>query len=174
MKNENKKNFKIFFSSGFTLIELLAAVAIFGVTMAAVLGIFMNAIKQQQIIFAKQGVADNALYVMEFVIKELRMAQSIDPGSKNNNFTSMTFTNSSGETIIYSLSGSQFARKRGTDAARPISSSEIGICDLNFSINNWDAAHAPRITVFMKVVKGICASPQTALDMQATVSPRLY
>lgn len=174
MKNENKKNFKIFFSSGFTLVELLMAVTIFGIVMTAVSGILLNAVRQQRIVLAKQGVDDNALYAMEFMIKELRMAKSIaTPGG---NGSTVTFGNSAGSSITYSLSNGNIMRNDVTLATgdQPISSGEITISSLNFNINSWDSTHAPRVTIFMRAQKATSPSSQTALEMQSTVSPRFY
>lgn len=161
-------------SGGFTLVELLAAVAIFGLIMAAVSGIFMNAVNEEQIMLAKQGVDDNAMYAMEFMIKELRMAKSIaTPGG---NGSTVAFGNSAGSSVTYSLANGKIIRNDATLATgdQPISSDDITISSLNFSLNSWDSAHAPRVTIFMRVQKAISSSSQTTLEMQSTVSPRLY
>lgn len=177
MKNNYKEKNILKLSSGFTLVEVLTAITIFGAIMIAVSGIFTNAIKQQKIILAKQSVADNALYAMEFMVKELRMAKEITTVNSNN--STVVFKNSENISTTYSLmdtdgdGNKEVVRNSGT-GDQPISSDEIGICSLNFNVNDWGAADAPRITVFMKVVKGTCVSPQTSLEMQSTVSPRLY
>jgi len=161
-------------SSGFTLVELLAAITIFSLVMTAVFGIFINAIKDQRIILAKQAVDDNALYAMESITKELRMAVSIaTPGG---NASSIAFGNSAGDSIAYSLSNGQIMRNDTTLATgnQPVSSSEITISSLNFNVNNWDSTHAPRITIFMRAQEATSSSSQATLEIQSTVSPRLY
>jgi prepilin-type N-terminal cleavage/methylation domain-containing protein len=182
MKIENKKNFKTSYSSGFTLIELLAAVAIFSIVMIAVSGIFINAIKEQKIILAKQSIADNSRYAMDFMLKELRMARDISSSSKNGNFSSLTFTSSNCDPVCHDITYSfDGANKRITrndltagTGVRTISSDEITVSSLNFNINDWGAARAPRITIFMKVEKAISASSQAALELQSTITPRIY
>jgi prepilin-type N-terminal cleavage/methylation domain-containing protein len=174
MKNNYKKKHIIQFSSGFTLVELLAAIAIFGVIMVAVSGIFMNAIREQRIALARQNVADNALYAMEFMIKELRMARSIaTPGG---NGSVLVFENSAGSSVTYSLVGDKITRNDAVSATgdQPISSGEIVISDLNFNVNAWDAAHAPRVTIFMRAQKAISPFSQTSLEMQSTAALRMY
>lgn len=174
MKNNYKEKNILKLSRGFTLIELLTAVAIFGLIMVTLSGIFMNAIKQQRIILAKQGIADNALYTMEFMLKELRMAKSITTAGGNG--STVTFENSVGSSITYSLSGGKITRNDATliTNAQPISSGDITVSSLNFNINSWDAAHAPRVTIFMRVQKATSSSSEVALEMQSTVALRMY
>jgi len=174
MKNNYNEQHILKSSFGFTLVELLVAITIFGVVMIMISGILINAIREQRIVLAKQAIGDNALYTMESVIKELRMAKLITTTAGNGN--NLTFGNSAGDSITYSLSNGQIMRNDATLATgnQPVSSNEITISGLNFSVNNWDSTHAPRITIFMRAQEATSSSSQTSLEIQTTVSPRLY
>lgn len=163
-KNQNEK--------GATLAELLIAATVLSIAMAIVSAMFVNSIKEQQKIIAKQNITDNARYITEFMVKEIRMARSIDSGSKDGIFSTITFTNSFGE-VTYSLSGNAILRKSGS-GDQPISSDEISVSALTFSINNWGSLIAPRITIFIKTETPASASQKAAAELQTSVSPRIY
>ncbi|MBU4141964.1 prepilin-type N-terminal cleavage/methylation domain-containing protein, partial [Patescibacteria group bacterium] len=159
---------KIQNEKGISLVELVVAVSIFSLVMIAATGIFISAIKAQKAIIAKQNVANNMRYAMEFMAKEIRMAQvdNTDPtltfndgaGNPFNNGddSTISFFISSGNQIKYSLFGNKILRTNLTtadtaDDDQSISSNEVSITGLNFKINNWNltAGPAPLITIFM-------------------------
>lgn len=161
---------------GVSLIELVAAVAIFSLVATVASGIFINAIKAQKAISAKQNVAENLRYAMEFMVKELRMAKAIDISSKNGVFNTIKFNNSASPVheIIYSLSGDVIKKEdvTGGMGAQPISSGEVSITSLDFMINNWDSSAAPFITILIKAKAKSGAGKEA--ELQAGVSPRIY
>ncbi|MBU3965337.1 prepilin-type N-terminal cleavage/methylation domain-containing protein [Patescibacteria group bacterium] len=164
-KNQNEK--------GVTLVELLIAVTVLSIAMAIASSMFANSMKEQQKIIAKQNVTDNSRYITEFMIKEIRMARSIDSGSKNGIFSAITFTNSSGNAVTYSLSGNTILRNSGS-GDQPISSGEISVSALTFSINNWGPTVAPRVTIFIKAETPASVAQRASAELQASVSPRIY
>lgn len=164
-KNLNEK--------GVTLVELLIAVVVLSIAMVIASSMFANSIKEQQKIFAKQNTTDNSRYITEVMIKEIRMAKAIDSGSKNGIFSSIAFTNSSGGAVAYSLSGNAILRNGGS-GDQPISSSEISVSALTFSINNWSSSVAPRVTIFIKAETPASAPQKASAELQASVSPRIY
>lgn len=164
-KNLNEK--------GMTLVELLIAVVVLSIAMAIASSMFANSIKEQQKIFAKQNVTDNARYITEFMIKEIRMAKAIDSGSKNGIFPSIAFTNSSGAAVTYSFSGNAILRNSGS-GDQPISSSEISVSALTFNINNWSSSVAPRVTIFIKAETPASFPQKASAELQTSISPRIY
>lgn len=164
-KNQNEK--------GVTLVELLIAVTVLSIAMAIASSMFANSMKEQQKIIAKQNVTDNSRYITEFMIKEIRMAKAIDPASKNGIFSTITFTNSSGSAVTYSLSGNTILRNGGS-GDQPISSNEISVSALTFSVNNWGSSVAPRVTIFIKTESLSSASQRAVAELQASTSPRIY
>ncbi len=164
-KNQSEK--------GVTLVELLIAVTVLSIAMAITSSMFANSMKEQQKIIAKQNVTDNSRYITEFIVKELRMAKAIDPVSKNGIFSTITFTNSSGSAVTYYLSGNTILRNGGS-GDQPISSNEISVSALTFSVNNWGSTVAPRVTIFIKAESLPSASQKAVAELQASVSPRIY
>lgn len=186
-------------SRGTTIIELLVAVAIFSITMAEVANIFANAVRNQKRIIERKDLLDNTRYAMEFMTKELRMAQvnsantaltfKIDSVNAFNNedFSSaIIFANSSGDTVKYFLSGSKIMRNAVNALAVPpldtgdqeVSSPEIKITRLDFLINTWkleglplSSLTAPTITIFIKAEN---LTSTSSLNLQSVVTPRLY
>jgi prepilin-type N-terminal cleavage/methylation domain-containing protein len=65
-------------SKGVSLIEMLAAVAIFAITIGAISGIFISAIRTQRRILANQELLDRTSYILEYMGRALRMAQKDD------------------------------------------------------------------------------------------------
>lgn len=188
---------------GISLVELVVAVSIFSLVMIAATGIFISAMKAQKVIIAKQNIANNMRYVIEFMTKEIRMAQvdtdilsldmTFNDGSGNpfNNSlsSSLSFINYGGEQIKYYLYtetdvGGDIIKSEvrrtnittpGTaDDNQPISSNEVFITDLKFTINGWDLTNgpAPLITIFMKAkaINGMGGE----VELQTSISPRTY
>lgn len=180
IKNRKKPDHS--FSSGFSLVELLVAIAIFSIVITAILGVFITIIKEQKIILGRQEIADNARYAMEFMSKELRMANSIT--NNGGNFPSLTFTNSNCDSnavcheIIYSLDNGKIMRKDTylgvTKGNQAISSDKITISKLSFLVNGWSLTEAPRVTIVIKGEKTVYSAQKVFLDLQSTISPRLY
>jgi len=183
---------KINNEKGLGFVELVVAVSIFSMVVIAASGIFINVIKAQRAIIFKQGVTDNLRYAMEYMAKELRMAQkdSANPDLTFNNgdgssvknaiATKIFFKNGFDETIIYEFDSVNQKILRndlsGGDGSQPISSDEILITSLNFFINNWSftsgGGAAPLITIFIKGKAKNGAGNE--IEMQTSVSPRIY
>lgn len=189
---KNVFNGKRKISRGTTIIELLVAVAIFSITMAEVANIFANAVRNQKRIIERKDLLDNTRYAMEFITKELRMAQvnsantaltfkidNVNPFNNEDFSSTVVFTNSSGETVEYYLSGSKIMRHVSAPAdtgAQEVSSPEIKIARLDFLINTWKLDQAPplaapTITIFIKAEN---LTSTSSLDLQSVVTPRLY
>lgn len=62
-------------NKGVSLIEMLVAVAIFAITVGAISGIFVSAIRTQRRVLATQELLDQTSYVLEYMGRALRMAR---------------------------------------------------------------------------------------------------
>jgi prepilin-type N-terminal cleavage/methylation domain-containing protein len=84
MKQCNNETIK---QRGVSLIEMLAAVAVFAITVGAISGIFISAVRSQRRILANQELLDRTSYVLEYMGRALRMARKDDidygDGAKN-------------------------------------------------------------------------------------------
>lgn len=186
---------KIKNEKGISLVELVVAVAVFSLVVTVASGIFINAMKAQKEIMAKQSIADDLRYDADFMLKELRMAQanpsdatltfSDGAGNPLNANTSppssvIYFFNSSGNNIAYSLVGSNIMREDISNAtgAQSISSGAVEITSLSFILNNWNltkgapGAASPLITVLItaRAKSGVGGD----IELQTSVSPRIY
>lgn len=186
---------KIQNEKGISLVELVVAVSIFSLVMITASGIFINALKAQKMIVAKQNVADNLRYAMEFMVKEMRMAQAdtVNPDLtfndgaavpatvKNGRFSKISFKNMSSSSIVYDFDSVSNKILRndigGAGGAQAISSDEVLITDLKFTVNNWNlttgpAAVAPLVTILIKAKAKSGAGGE--IELQTSVSPRIY
>lgn len=172
---------------GISLVELVVAVSIFSLVMLAATGIFINAMKAQKAIIAKQNVAENMRYMMEFMAKEIRMAQvptdadlTFNDGDGNQfiggSSSTISFFISGGDQIKYFLSGNKVLRTNMTAASgdQPVSSDEISVTGLSFKINNWNISGgpAPLITIFMKAKAKNGVGGE--VELQTSIAPRTY
>jgi len=62
-------------NKGESLIEMLVAVTIFAITIGAISGIFISAVRTQRRVLATQELLDQTSYVMEYMGRALRMAK---------------------------------------------------------------------------------------------------
>jgi len=62
-------------NKGVTLIEMLVAVAIFSITVGAISGLFISAIRSQRKVLATQELLDQTSYVLEYMSRAMRMAR---------------------------------------------------------------------------------------------------
>ena len=63
---------------GFTLIEMMITVLIFSVIVAAVIGVFVSAIRIQRYNLTYQQLLDQTSYAMEYMSRAIRMAVKED------------------------------------------------------------------------------------------------
>lgn len=189
---------KIQNEKGVSLVELVVAVAIFSLVVTIASGIFINAIKAQKMIIAKQNVASDLRYSADFMLKELRMAQAhptdvtltFSDGNGNQlnagttpSSSTLSFYNSNGDNIVYALSGTEIKRSNLTTATltdddQSVSSTGVQITGLSFILNDWDLTRgvatstAPLITF---VIRARAASGTGGeAEFQTSVSPRIY
>lgn len=173
---------------GVSLVELMISVAIFSMVAITASGVFINAMKAQKSMIVKQNVTDNLRYALEFMVKELRMAQenatptlTFNNGAgvqiKNDAFPGISFVNGSGKTIIYALNGGIITRNNTTDAtgAQSVSSNEAEITGLSFILNDWNLSaggQAPLVTILIKAKSRSGVGGE--MEIQTSVSPRIY
>jgi len=79
MVTKNRENLLLekesYANKGVSLIEMLAAVAVFAITIGAISGIFISAVRSQRRILATQELLDQTSYVLEYMGRALRMAR---------------------------------------------------------------------------------------------------
>jgi len=98
-KNKNK---------GFTLIELLVALGIFSMIMIGTTSVALSVMKSQRKAFSLQVVQESGRYILESMIKEIRMG--VVNSSQGSGLSSLDITNSNGESVIYRFQGNTIKR----------------------------------------------------------------
>lgn len=84
-------------NKGLTLVELLVSIAIFGVLIVGLIGMFVSAINAQESVLQNQEILNQGSYVMEYMDRSIRMALRDDgtasgstpggcTGTANNNY----------------------------------------------------------------------------------------
>jgi len=162
-------------SRGVTLLELLVAIAIFAVVITLVVTLFTTALKGQRRAVALQNVQDNARFLLDFMVKELRMS-TINSASQD----SLDITRSDGVEVTYLFSGGDLQRTVAGDAASSgtINSQEV-IVTGNFFVTGITGGPGgdnlqPKITIVLKVeTSGEKGEEKAAINVQATLSQRV-
>lgn len=163
---QNNKN------SGFTIIEMMASLAIFIVVSVTAVSIFITSVKEQRRAFIVQDLQDNARFIMELMVKEIRMSQAInEPGRpfNGNMVDRLEILNQSDEVITYNFDdvGGEITRNN-----KAISSTKIKVAG-SFSVINKDK-YQPRVTIKMRVWSRNTTAQTPKIDVQNTVALRAY
>ena len=167
---------------GFTLIEMVVAVFAFSIVLALIGTVFVYALTSQRRIINAQKVEENLSFVMESMTREIRVAQPDAQGvfstlsdactSASPAFAStLDFLNSSGQRIVYSLSGNAVHRSvNGTDSI--MNSNSVEFTRLQFCVSGVTVyGKQPRITILTSV-RSKDTTPQVVEDYQTTVALR--
>lgn len=171
---------------GFSLIELTVSVAIFAIIIVSAGNIFIQISKAQKEMLAKQILIDEGRYIIESMIKDIRMGYKF---TVENN-TRLNFTRYNGKNNFYCLSeddgtcgqtGTCLAKTECAEGetqeicfakttGQPISSEKVNIKNLEFSINTTTGQ--PLITVILTLEPKDYRGIKPLLKLQNTVSQR--
>jgi len=162
-----------FNNKGLTLIELMVASAIFLVVLMIVVSIFLTTIKNQRSGFINQNLQDNARYLMEAMIKEIRMSEIY---SATGNGYNLVIINQENQKVTYKFQSSKIIRHQtskndpGEGAPQEISSSQVNI-NGQFSVKK-QSNEQPRVTIVLRVTPASASQPE--IIIQNTVTSRKY
>ncbi|MBU2564294.1 prepilin-type N-terminal cleavage/methylation domain-containing protein [Patescibacteria group bacterium] len=154
----------------FTLIEILVALSIFMVVIIVVLTTFLSGINGQRKVIALQDVQDNARFLMNFMVKEIRMSEI-----NSFNSSSLNITRPDGESVSYLFNNANGKIER-TDSTTsgPISSDNVFILGgfYGSGVGKLDGLQA-KITIVMDVQKNSAKEQgRASIKIQTTVSQR--
>jgi len=164
------------YNRGFTLVEVLVAIFIFSVIMMAVGSAFVSALNVQRRAFNVQQVMENAAYVLDVMLKEVRVSQILPavPDSCINSppYDSLTVEHPDFGSITYYMNNGNIMRQNGGDTLQ-LNSNTVEFRNFKFCITGAIISDVkqPRVTVFasMKSKKTV---QQEIIDVQTTLSPR--
>lgn len=161
----------------FTLVEVLVSVTIFTIVISVVLGMTSFAIKIQSKNLSDQYLLNQVDYTMEYLSRQLRMAQRNDTGSDIGSCKADCTYNYDGTTLSFIDTGGAcreiFLNNGRIEVSNtPITSDEFEITDFKVNLENpcKNDNGQPRVTFSFKIRKR--GSNDTPLQFQTTVSQR--
>ena len=140
-KNKNK-------NKGFTLIELLVALGIFSMIMIGMTGTALSVMKSQRKAFSLQVVQESGRYILESMIKEIRMG--VINSSSGSGLSSLNITNSDGQDIEYQILGDKLCCSINGGIWQDLSSSNIKLTG-SFYIRKNASPNRALVTVVIEI-----------------------
>ena len=134
LKKDNNK--------GFTLIELLVALSIFSVIVIGMTNTALSVMKGQRKAFSLQLVQESSRYILESMIKEIRMGVV---NSSSGTTNSLNITNAAGGNVDYDFLGNKI-RRNGQD----FSSSKVKLTG-EFYIRKNVFPNRALVTIIIKI-----------------------
>lgn len=180
LKNKNK---------GFTLVETLVTMLIFTLVLETAIAILVSAIRLQKYNLAYFKITDQTSYALEYMSRQVRMAQRDSSGdctnTPNSRFEKTQIPGTLIDGLMFRDSGSvckgfflEAGRVKEYDFSRvpqilELTPDDIEISLLNFGVSGASGADAiqPRVTISMKV-KGKNPGAQPTANIQTTISAR--
>ena len=177
-------------SKGVSLIEMLVAVAVFAITVGAISGIFISAIRSQRRILATQELLDQTSYVLEYMGRALRMARKdsglvclisaknyeVSEAGDSIRFLKFDYGTNSDICYHFYLSNYQIYESKGEAAGVPLTSDKISVNSLRFNLSGDTIGESPnlqpRVTIFSEILGRGAAGEQPKIQIQTSISQR--
>lgn len=173
-------------NKGFTLLEMLVAATIFSIAIGSLSSLFVMGTRGQRNVFATQNLVSNTRYALEYMSRQIRMAQRDDNGSctgtPRTTFAAapsfLTFLDSKGNCVIYRKAGGKIEQDPGDGSNLALTSDDIQVLRLDFEVQGETAKDGlqPRVTVFIEAdpvgLGGLGAGAFPGIQLQTTVSTR--
>ena len=152
---------------GFTLIELLVALAVFGFVVVILTGIFTTVLKINRKATSIQEAQESGRYLMESVMKEIRMS-TVNTGSSSG-VAAVNITNPHLETFDYAFDA---ANKRLLKNGQVISPDNIEV-EGSFYVETANYPSRAKVTITMSVkAKANNTGESEVIKLQNTVAGR--
>ena len=162
---------------GFTLIELIMAMGIFIFIVLIISGVFVTSLRSQRKNTAFQEIQENGRYILEMMMKEIRMSKiNTDFGT----FENLNIErNDTGANVFYYFDNNQIYREEtnpqtGEVVSLPINSDLVKVNHLKFYVSNllpqYQETGYHRVTVVMELESQ--RDPNSKIDLQTTVVSR--
>ena len=177
-------------SEGTTLIEMLAAVAIFAITVGAISGIFISAIRTQRRVLASQELFDQTSYVLEYMGRALRMAKKdkdgtyiqvgknyeVSPWGDSIKFIKFDYATNSDVCYNFYLDNNQIYESKDGAAGIAQTSEKLSVNSLKFNLSGDEIGespnHQPRVTIFLRIEGREAAGSRPKIQVQTSISQR--
>ncbi len=178
-------------NKGYTLIEVLVAMAVFGIVVAGPTGLFVLALRNQNMSLALGETIDNTSYAVEYISRAIRMARKDREGaciSQNYNFqnpegdiTKIRFLNYQGYCQEFYLENNQIFEKKSSDGSLenfgsglPLTSDDLEMDNFKFYLEGEGQQDnvQPRITIVFRIAKHSLGTGLPPIHVQTTISQR--
>jgi len=176
-------------NNGVSLIEMLAAVTVFVITVGAISGIFISAIRSQRRILATQELLDQTSYVLEYMGRALRMAKKDsssppiclttcgsgcnyeNPGGDISKIRFIDYNDVCTEYFLDPVTGQLKKTAGGTTSE--LTSTKLYVNSLRFRIWGEDQNdfYQPRVTIFLEI-SGRETIGRPKIQIQTSISQR--
>ena len=175
-------------NKGFTLIETLVSLLLFSIISTISINVFIIAIKTQDRIITNQELVEKSAYALNYMNDKIRMAIKDEVGTCNGSvsnygvggdsisFLSFDPVNNRYICREFLLEDNIIKLRISTDEtsislgdAVPLTSSDVNVSNLRFSITGDDEVNQPRVTTAMTMSK---LNSSMELTVQTTVSQR--
>jgi len=155
-KNKNK---------GFTLIEMLVALAVFSIIVISMSNTAFLVIKGQRKAFALQLTQESSRYILESMIKEIRM--SVIDSDNGSGLLTLNITNSKEESVVYQFINNKIQRNE-----QDLSSDNIELTG-SFYVRTSPSPNRALVTVVMKIKStGVKIEEQAEIYIQNSITSR--
>lgn len=159
--------------SGFTIAELIVAMGIFVILISIATGSFIRVLRAQRTTVALLAANSNASLAMEQMSREIRTGGTFS--TVNNE---LHFTNAKNETVTYRLNSATEKLERSTDGItfNELTADNVKVKDLSFVIftGSIGNVYPPRITMIMRVGAAGTIFTDAVVNLQTTVSARVF
>lgn len=160
---------------GFTLIEVIVSIFIFSILAVLISSVFISALNMERRAYNIQQVVENVNYILEAMVKEIRMA-NLPPQDTDANCLSpaeeISFVNTKSEAIRYFMDGGRIHREiDGVDtiiSSNTIEFNRFQFCIIGTAVND---NIQPRITITAGIRSREAAQRET-VEIQTTLSQR--
>ena len=166
--------------TGFSLVEVLVALGILVLTMIVATAISVSAIRAQKENKSFREVQDDGRYIMEMMMKEIRMSKIERPAEISEEewiepliLDKLAFLNTEDKTVIYEKNESQQLIKTVDDESLPLNSDKVKVKGLKFFLGSipqlYKESGYRRVTVVLNLESG---DGRSSLNLQTTISTR--
>lgn len=121
--------------NGYTLIELLLYIAITGLVLTAAVFFMMTTLDVRAKSQSVTEVNDQATYIMDYITRRVRNADSISLPSSGSSAQSVTLSmpNVATSPTVFSLSGTALMVREGSGSAVPLTNSRVKVDSITFT-----------------------------------------
>lgn len=180
MQNNSKKIKTLNNKYGFSLIEMLVAVALFTIVMLIGAGSLLSLVDANRKAQALNSVINNLNFALESMSRNLRVGTNyncdgiVDCPSGG---TSLSFTSSEGENMVYRYDSSAKLIERSKDGGTyiTITAPEVTIDEFAFVVEGASPTDnlQPKIIIKIRGTAGVKKKVKTNFNLQTTVSQRI-